>query len=182
MTDLLPFVDASLFLGMHHENNRLRHRAVLFFANHYQGAVRMNFEQVGLCDAIIWQQPRDIQDAYYPFMDRLHSDMAILREGYSPRELLLYARDRQLAGLRPDQAMLAAQVICAGGQLFTLDPALLALKALAGHLGDFSALDAAAAFPPTLQTLYGQSRVYLHTQQDWDYVEPRYFRSLDHPA
>lgn len=181
MAETLPFVDASVFLGMHHQDNHLRRSALAFFASYYRRGVRMNFEQVGICDAIIWQQPRDVQDAYYPFMDRLHSDMAILREGYGRQELELYARDPQMSGLRSDQGLLALQVICNGATLYTLDPVLRHLPTLRDHLGDFASLDA-VALPKTLQSLYGPSRVYTHTDKDWNYVEARYFHPLDHPA
>ncbi|MCG2580895.1 DUF6190 family protein [Marinobacter lipolyticus] len=181
MAEHLPFVDASVFLGMHHQDSHLRRRALAFFASYYRRGVRMNFEQVGICDAIIWQLRRDVQDAYYPFMDRLHSDMAILREGYGQQELELYARDSRMSGLRSDQALLALQVICNGAILFTLDPVLRRLPALKAHLGDFAALDA-AVLPKPLPSLYATSRVYTHTDKDWDYVEARYFHPLDHPA
>ena len=52
-----------------------------------------------------------MQDLYYPFMDLLHSDMQILREGYTFADLQRALDDRALRHLRPEQALLVAQVL-----------------------------------------------------------------------
>lgn len=76
---VVPTVDATVFLGMHHRDDELRRRSLGLFCSFFTRKVRMNYEQVGICDAVIWQQSREVQDLYYPFMDRLHTDMKILR-------------------------------------------------------------------------------------------------------
>lgn len=183
MSEAVPFIDASVFLGMHHEDNLIRQRSLAFFRSHYEQRARMNFEQVGICDAIIWRQPRRVQDVYYPFMDLLHSDMQILREGYAFREINLAVNDRQLQELRPEQALLAAQVLLSkGGLLFTHDPALLELPCLESRLGDFDSLSQRRAFPAELQGLYEASRAFILTDKDWQHVEIRHLYSLDHTA
>ncbi|SDH03192.1 hypothetical protein SAMN05216603_105184 [Pseudomonas benzenivorans] len=183
MAEVVPFIDASVFLGMHHANDLIRRRSLAFFRSHFERRARMNFEQVGICDAIIWRQPRRVQDVYYPFMDLLHSDMQILREGYAFAELELARNHRQLQELRPEQALLAAQVLLsAAGTLFTHDPALLALPCLASCLGDFDSLAAQGAFPGELQDLYQASRAFILTDKDWQHVETRHLCSLDHTA
>lgn len=183
MAEAAPFIDASVFLGMHHADDLIRQRSLAFFHSHFQRRARMNFEQVGICDAIIWRQPRRVQDVYYPFMDLLHSDMQILREGYAFAELEQALSDRQLRGLRPEQALLAAQVLAStAGTLFTHDPALLALPCLASRLGDFDGLDPHGAFPAELQDLYQASRAFILTEKDWQHVETRHLYSLDHTA
>lgn len=171
MAEVVPFIDASVFLGMHHADELIRQRSLAFFRSHFERRARMNFEQVGICDAIIWRQPRRVQDLYYPFMDLLHSDMQILREGYAFAELELAGSDRQLRELRPAQALLAAQVLLnAAGTLFTHDPALLALPCLASRLGDFDGLGQTGAFPTELQGLYQASRAFILTDKDWQHV------------
>ena len=182
MAKSMPMIDATVFLGMHHEDERIRQDSLTFFRAHFQQGARMNFEQVGICDAVIWRQPREVQDAYYPFMDVLHSEMKIKREGYSFHEIEFAARDLRRHGLYPHQALLVAQVLNDGGVLYTHDPALRTLSCLHGLLGDFSRLDTGTAFPDALEALYQPSRIYTHTDKDWDHVETRHLHPLDHTA
>jgi hypothetical protein len=158
-----PIVDATVFLGMHHRDDLIRQRSLGFFRSYFDGQVRMNYEQVGICDAVIWQQSREIQDLYYPFMDRLHSDMKIVREGYSKRELELVVSHPELGGLRPEQALLAAQVLAREGVLATHDPGLRRLACVQSQLWDFESAAPHAAFPPEMQALYETSRAFVHT-------------------
>lgn len=162
MAERTPFVDASVFLGMHHQDPLLRRHSLGFFRGHYRHQVWMNFEQVGICDAVIWRQPREVQDVYYPFMDRLHSDMQIVREGYQMRELDLALGHPELQSLRPEQALLAAQVMSRQEVLATHDPALHRLPCLRSHLWDFASAHPDAAFPADLQALYETSCAFVH--------------------
>lgn len=183
MTEVVPFIDATVFLGMHHQDESIRQRSAAFFRSHFERRTRMNFEQVGICDAIIWRQPRRVQDAYYPFMDLLHSEMPILREGYAFREISLAVNDHQLLQLRPEQALLAAQILLRkGAVLFTHDPALRALPCLQPQLGDFDSLNLDSPFPCELEDLYAASRLFILTHKDWHHVETRHLYSLDHSA
>lgn len=166
MPEPARFVDASVFLGMHHQDDVIRQRSLGFFRSYFADQVRMNFEQVGICDAVIWRQSREVQDLYYPFMDRLHSDMQIVREGYSTRELNLAAGHRELQGLRPEQALLAAQVLAHEGVLATHDPALRRLPCVQSQLWDFASSPSHAAFPPELQALYETSRAFVHAARE----------------
>src|SRR5262249_30575214 len=126
----------------------------------------MSFEQIGICDAVIWREPREVQDLYYPFMDRLHTDMQIVREGYCAHELHLALGHPALRRLRPEQALLAAQTLAGGSMLVTHDPELCALPYVQPRLWDFSSSDPCAAFPPELQTLYERSRAFVHDAQE----------------
>ncbi|WP_201294684.1 MULTISPECIES: DUF6190 family protein [unclassified Nocardiopsis] len=74
------FVDADVFMGMHHENEALRRGCKAFFVERLKGRVAMSLEQVGRCDDLVWRRPRELQDAYYPFMDP-----AAHRHGGQPR-------------------------------------------------------------------------------------------------
>jgi hypothetical protein len=182
MLEDAPFLDASIFLGMHHEDEQVRQRSLAFFRCYFASQVRMSFEQVGICDAIIWRQSREVQDLYYPFMDVLHSQMQILREGYEFREIELALEHRELQGLRPEQALLAAQVMRRESALFTHDPALRSLPCLRPLLANFERLGPEASFPPALQALYEPSRSFIHTSKDWDHVWTRRLRSPGHSA
>ena len=164
MRDRISFVDATVFLGMHHRDDAIRQRSLAFFCSHYGRRVWMSYEQVGICDAVIWQQHRAIQDRYYPFMDRLHSDMAIVREGYRAEELGLAVEHPELRGLRPEQALLAAQVLARDGVLVSHDAVLRSTPCLHARLCEFA--PSQAAFPTELQALYVQSRVFIHAPGD----------------
>ena len=163
MGERAPFVDATVFLGMHHRDPVIRQHSLGFFRGHYSHQVWMNFEQVGICDAVIWRQRREVQDAYYPFMDRLHSDMQIMREGYHMRELDLALGHPELKSLRPEQALLAAQVMAREGVLVTHDPVLQRLPCLRSQRWNFASADPDAAFPEDLQALYETSCAFVHT-------------------
>lgn len=159
---VVPTVDATVFLGMHHRDDELRRRSLGLFCSFFTRKVRMNYEQVGICDAVIWQQSREVQDLYYPFMDRLHTDMKILREGYDRAALELALGHPELQQVRPEQALQAAEVMASGGVLATHDPVLQRLACLRHHLWDFSAAPAQAAFPAELQALYETSQIFIH--------------------
>ena len=165
MADLTIFVDATVFLGMHHREASLRSDSLWFFCRQYAGTVRMNYEQVGICDAVIWNESRAVQDLYYPFMDRLHTDMAIIRGGYTFREIATTVNDPRLRHLRPEQALLAAQVLSSEALLATHDPDLQSLPCLAAHLWEFDTEQPLLLFPPELQALYETSKVFIYEAQ-----------------
>lgn len=161
MRERAPIVDATVFLGMHHRDDVMRGRSLAFFGSHYTRRVWMSYEQVGICDAVIWRQNRAVQDLYYPFMDRLHSDMQIIREGYRAEELDLALGHPDLRGLRPEQALLAAQVLARDAVLVSHDPVLRNLGCLRSRLWEFAPA-ADAGFPAELQQLYERSRAFIH--------------------
>lgn len=125
----------------------------------------MNHEQIGICDAVIWKASREIQDMYYPFMDRLHTDMAIDRAGYGYRDIAHALDHPQLAALRPDRAFLVGQTLVNRGVLATHDPVLRALDCLQGSLWTASTDGPPSSFPPDLQALYDASRAFAYLQE-----------------
>lgn len=133
------FIDASLFMGMHSENETVRQRSVGFMASRFKDQVFMNLEQVGLCDEHVWQYERQIQDAYYPFMDVLHSEMDVQRVGYCEADIARINEDDRFASahLSVQQKLLIAQVINQNGVLFTHDQALHAQNSFQEYLGQF---------------------------------------------
>lgn len=163
MDDRPAFVDATVFLGMHHRDEPVRRRSLEFFRSYYARKVWMNFEQIGICDAVIWRQRREIQDLYYPFMDRLHSDMQIVREGYRRRELEIALAHPDLRSLRPEQALLAAQVLDRDGVLVTHDAALQHVPCVRSQLWDFESSAPDAVFPAELEALYETSCAFVYT-------------------
>ncbi|WP_239511290.1 DUF6190 family protein [Burkholderia sp. JP2-270] len=171
MSNALPFIDASLFLGMHHSDPVIRTRSVNFFLDHYPTGVRMNFEQIGICDSIIWQQPRLTQDDYYPFMDVLHTDMSIIRQGYDTGHLQTALSDDRIAHLRTEQKLLVAQVLASAATLYTHDPALRQLRCLADHLGEFDDAPVTRRFPGDLDALYQRSTSFSLSGEEWSHVD-----------
>jgi Family of unknown function (DUF6190) len=161
VADRPVFLDATTFLGMHHVDATLRRRSLGLFTRMFHGRVYMNYEQVGICDAVIWKQSRAVQDTYYPFMDLLHSVMAIVRGGYSRNDLVNALERPELRQLQPEQALQVAQVLGTNGWLATHDPALRALGCLEGKLWAFEEGEA-SAFPPELQALYPPSTSFVY--------------------
>ncbi|MFE9423863.1 DUF6190 family protein [Kitasatospora sp. NPDC006697] len=146
------FVDAALFLGMNSADERIRIACKSYFAARLTGRVTMSLEQVGRCDDLVWRFPREVQDAYYPFMDVLHTDMEIDRVPYDAEDLRL-----GLAGpsaLPMHERLLLAMVRNRRGRLRTVSPRLLG-----GTEEQVAAPPAGPelAFPEPLESLYQQS-------------------------
>jgi hypothetical protein len=124
------FVDATVFLGMHGQDDVVRADCASFFAERADRRVSMSLEQVGRCDEIVWGFSRELQDAYYPFMDRLHTDMDVARLGYRRQDLVAALESRELAGLSTAGRLTMGMVLTHGGTLRTLSPELLARPGL----------------------------------------------------
>ena len=150
------FIDATFFLGMHDMNENRRLCSLQFFIRHLEEALYMNLEQVGLCDDVIWARRREEQDAYYPFMDNLHSCMTIRRIGYQCEDLMAAVNDSRYAGLSLQQACTLAQVCNCNGVLATHDPRLKSDPRFQSSLACWVE-DGTTIFPPTLESLYQQS-------------------------
>lgn len=171
MTDLIiPVIDATVFMGMHHVNPGIREKSLGFFNAFYSGQVQMSFGQIGICDAIIWKKSRQLQDVYYPFMDVLHTDMNIQRQGYCSKVLKRACLQTDWAHLSVEKKLLAAQVVEHQQPLFTHDSALRELDALKPYLQTFPSSVTGRVFPGTLQNLYEQSREMLIQQEDFQHV------------
>lgn len=119
------FVDATTFLGMHCATEDLRLACATFFAERLDGTLTMTLEEVGHCDDVVWGHPREVQDAYYPFMDRLHTDVRVRRFGYRDQDLITALTHTPLAGLPPRERLTLAVVLNRGGVLHTLNRRLL---------------------------------------------------------
>jgi len=119
------YVDAALFLGMNSTEEPVRIACKSFFAARLSGRVVMSLEQVGRCDDLVWRFPRAVQDAYYPFMDNLHTDMRIERRGYDAADLRV-GPVAELNGLATHEQLLAAMVLNGNGVLWSVSPRLLA--------------------------------------------------------
>lgn len=166
MSEAPLYIDATFFLGMHDGDEGRRRRSLSYFAGNPSARPRMNFEQIGICDAIIWTRSRQVQDLYYPFMDRLHTDMAIVRGGYSYDEIQAALGRSDLTGLAPEQAFLVGQVLWNDAKLATHDPVLLGLECLRGRHWHARQNGGPASFPRELQALYEASLTFAHQMDD----------------
>ncbi|MFC8495398.1 DUF6190 family protein [Streptomyces sp. NPDC057235] len=160
------FVDAALFMGMHSADGAVRTAAKAFFADRLAagdaGRVLMSWEQVGRCDDLVWGYDRKTQDEYYPFMDVLHTDLAVERIGYEEADVRRAFTAPELDGLPTHERLLLAQVANRGGTLHTASPRLLRTAGLpvaplvpAGAPSP----DREPAFPAYLEDLYQRSLV-----------------------
>lgn len=123
-------VDATVFLGMHSTDERIRRSCKTFFAQRVHDEVWMSLEQVGWCDDVVWQYPRTAQDAYYPFMDTLHTDMAICRFGYDERGVDAALATPGLADLPMRERLLIGMVLRHDAVLYTANPRLCSRREL----------------------------------------------------
>ena len=119
------YIDATVFLGMHSFHDEVRVACKNFFVERKNATIHMSLEQVGKCDDIIWRHSRQLQDVYYPFMDRLHSAMKIERKPYAEKSFEIALRDMRLKELPTEDKLLLAQVISKKGVLYTFDKNIL---------------------------------------------------------
>jgi hypothetical protein len=149
-----PLIDASVFMGMHAQDDDTRLACMSFMADRFDAGVVLSWEQIGRCDDIVWSYARDVQDAYYPFMDVLHSTMSLARRPYDAADFDLALRDRRLAGLPMHEALAVAMASNRNAPLVTISARLhercgLPVRRPAGTPG--------ANFPEPVATLYAQS-------------------------
>lgn len=148
------FIDASLFMGMHSADESVRRSCKNFFVERLSASVVMSLEQVGACDALVWRYSRAEQDDYYPFMDALHTDMAINRVAYGERDLAIALGATELSELDLRDRLTVGMVLSRDGELVTVNPRLLKrddLPVRPPHDAD------EASFPGGLESLYTRS-------------------------
>lgn len=122
---MMEFIDATVFLGMHSTNEEQRVACKNFFVERTEKTIFMSYENIGKCDDIVWSFDRETQDAYYPFMDRLHTAMDIHRIPYDERTLECRTSVDDLSLFR--QLTLALSQ-AHGGVIWTCDRELLRRK------------------------------------------------------
>ncbi|MDO8598759.1 MAG: DUF6190 family protein [bacterium] len=116
------FIDATVFMGMHSTDEERRVACKNFFVERMEKTIFMSYENVGKCDDIVWSFDRETQDAYYPFMDRLHTAMDVQRIPYDERTL---ERRASLSDLSVLQQLTLALSRAHAGRLRTFDGDLL---------------------------------------------------------
>lgn len=145
-------VDASAFLGMHSSDDAVRRSCKAFFALRLDRPLVMSLEEVGRCDDAVWRFPRAVQDAYYPFMDNLHTDARIERVSYEEDDVRTALDHPALAGLLMAERLLLGLVLRLGAVLHTANDRLLTRRLPVRPI-----LEADAGFPDGLERLYRES-------------------------
>jgi hypothetical protein len=160
-------IDAALFMGMHCDDEPIRLACKAFFVERLDGSVLMSQEQVGRCDALVWTYGRADQDAYYPFMDNLHTVLRIDRPAYTEDDVRTALDEPALKDLPMPERLLMGMVLATGSVLRTPNPRLAARTDL-----PVRPLPAAGetAFPAPLERMYGES---LALRVPTDFLEER---------
>lgn len=118
------FIDATLFLGTHGTDEAVRVACKNYFVERYEQSIGMSDDQAGKCDRIIWYYSRELQDIYYPFMDRLRTDMDIRGLEYEAEDVTVVLGDQRLDGLRMSQKLTLGMALARKGKLYTVDEEL----------------------------------------------------------
>lgn len=77
-------------MGMNSSDDKVRIACKNFFIESLENKekLHMSLESVGMCDDIVWGYEREVQDSYYPFMDKLHTVMDVERIAYGEEDIL----------------------------------------------------------------------------------------------
>jgi uncharacterized protein DUF6190 len=118
------YADAALFLGMNSADESVRISCKAFFAARLDGRVVMSLEQVGRCDDVVWGFSRELQDAYYPFMDNLHTLMDIGRPAYDEADVRRGLDEELPKELPVHERLLLGMVLNRDGLLHSASPRL----------------------------------------------------------
>lgn len=122
------FIDTSIFMGLHSKDEQTRLACKNFFIKKMNSTIYFSLENVGKCDDMVWQFDRETQDAYYPFMDRLHTVMDIQRTPYDTEDIDVYQKDFSGSPLTILQKLTCSMVLAKHGTLYTFDKELYGLK------------------------------------------------------
>lgn len=118
-------IHSSLFLGMHSTNEKTRVSCKNYFVERLSTQVGMSLEHIGGCDHVIWLYPRELQDAYYPFMDNLHTMMEMSRLPYSEDVIRFALEDSQISVLPMYDQLLVALAKIRKATIYTVNKELL---------------------------------------------------------
>lgn len=149
------FIDNTYFLGMHSKNNKIRVFCKNYFVSKFDKIIYISQENIWKIDNIIWSFPKASQEAYFPFMDRLMTDMNIWKLWYTNKDLDIY--NNLTNNLLTNQKLTLAQVISNEWRLFTLDEDLLNLELKYIYEIDRSLLRSEQSFPEEIEILYKRS-------------------------
>ena len=122
------FIDATVFLGMHSKNESVRIACKNFFIQRFKKPIFMSLENVGFCDDVVWQYDSSVQNAYYPFLDLIHTIVNIKRISYDKKDFDILRYKTIPSNLNFSQKLTLSMVLSRKGTLFTFDKDLLKLN------------------------------------------------------
>lgn len=146
------FIDATIFMGMHHENDNVRISCKNFFVTRYKKTIYISLENVGRCDDVVWKFSRKQQDAYFPFMDELYTLMDIRRVPYQKKDI---EKMKINYGLPLLETLTLSQ--SSGGNLFTINKKILNKNLKNIFLPEKAETE--FKFPASLEKLYRESLI-----------------------
>lgn len=146
------FIDASVFLGMHNTDEKIRIACKNYFVTRLNDQIEMSLEQVGKCDDIIWRYDRDKQDNYYPFMDNLHTVMNIQRTAYCEEDIKEAVTNPKLESLEITDKLTLGMALTKKGKLYSVNNNLVENNF--AHKPEYSK---ELCFPNELEKLYQHS-------------------------
>ena len=149
------FIDYTIFMGMHHKNEKVRVACKNFFIQRMKKTIYMSLENVGKCDDIVWQFDRKTQDNYYPFMDRLHTITNLKRIPYNDKDIETFKKKKFPKSLSTHQKLSLSIALSNNGILYTFDKKLLNVGLEFVRLPDTTKQE--LSFPKTLETWYNKS-------------------------
>lgn len=151
------FIDASVFMGLHNKDEQIRLACKNFFIKKMNSTIYFSLENVGKCDDMVWQFDRVTQDAYYPFMDRLHTVMDIQRIPYDAEDIDTYSTDFAPTVLSMLQKLTCSMVLTKKGILYSFDKELLGLENV--FVQEPETVVTEGVFPGDLEQWYQESLV-----------------------
>ncbi|MFA7286798.1 MAG: DUF6190 family protein [Patescibacteria group bacterium] len=150
------YVDSGVFLAMHSIDEKIRVTCKNFFVANFSKQLFMLLEDVGQCDAVIWKEERELQDAYYPFMDNLHTLMKIERVPYNKGALENIDELRIIdSSFSISDLLTLSHVKASGAVLYTLGVSRLKIDSICKALPEQEASE--LSFEQQLERLYQES-------------------------
>lgn len=150
------YVDASVFLGIHNIDDKIRIACKNYFVQKLKNneTIGMSFEQMGKCTDIIWHCSELEQGKYYPFMDKLNTELKIRQSSYNEKDIQMSETNHILKDLRIIDRLKIGMVINRGGVIYTVNPYLLTRKGLPIKTPEYGK---ELSFPTDLEKLYQTS-------------------------
>lgn len=150
------YVDASVFLGMHNIDDKIRIACKNYFVQRLKTnkTIGMSLEQMGKCTDTIWHCSELEQGQYYPFMDKLNTELKIRQSSYNEKDIQMSETSHMLKDLRIIDRLKVGMVLNRGGVIYTVNPYLLTRKGLPIKTPGFGK---ELSFPIELEQLYQTS-------------------------
>jgi len=150
-------IDATVFLGLHSKNEAQRIATKNFFVNNLASEMFITYEQIAICDTVIWSFNHEIQSRYYPFMDHLHTVVPFKRIAYSRLTFTLLPKESQF---NFTDLLTYASSVEYQYRLFTWNQRLLQSKTMKCEEMNVLEMNNELLFPTEIELLYQQSLIF----------------------